>query len=104
MKPQQRIFVQLTQSVFTGAGGSRFFRITPTALFNRYTSFLRQVEQSFAKFQVLLLLHKDENVSAFVTTEAVPRLRLGKHVKRGSSLVMEGAESLQRLSRFLERN
>jgi len=52
--------------------------------------------------EALGLLHEVEDVSAFVTAEAVERAPVRIHVERGRLLVMEGAEPLVAPARALE--
>src|SRR5579875_286212 len=102
MKPEQRVFVELAQSLLRGTDLAIFFRAAPVVIFEWHARFLGQILQGLAEFKPLLLLNEGKDVATLITTKTMPGLRLREHIERRCALIMKRAESLEGLPRFMQ--
>src|SRR5688572_651215 len=61
----------------------------------------RQEPQGVDEVDVLLLLHKGEDIAALTATEAFPGARLGEYVEGRGLFAMEGTKTLHRAAGLL---
>ena len=76
--------------------------VWPRVLLDGDAGPLPEEAQHIAKIEVVPLLHEGEDVAALVAAKAAPGSGVGPDVERASLLVVEGAQTLERLAGPLE--